>query len=291
MLSTTAAYISVAGNIARQQAATAADPSVKTATANYLANIGKVTSVSQFVNNYQLFSYAMKAYGLGDMVYAKGLMTKVLTQGVSSSSALANTLSDPRYKAFATAFDFAGLGNTATSQASATTVAVSRYVEQSLENTQAKTNQGVANALYFKRNASSITSVYGLLADPTMLSVVETAYGITSTLGLSDIDTQATVLGKVVKMSDLQDSSKVEKLVERYTAQYDVANASAVSNVLLVDTSAGTNAANGLLNTSNAGGTPAADSVLNLFNSSATTSNGVSSSLLLSLAKLQHGGS
>ena len=289
MLSTTAAYISVASNISRQQEATAADPSVKTATAYYLANISNVTSVSQFVNNYQLFSYAMKAYGLGDMVYAKGLMTSVLTQGVSSSSALANTLSDPRYKAFATAFDFAGLGSSATSQTSATSTTVSNYIEQSLEDNQAKTDQGVANALYFKRNASSITSIYGLLGDATMLSVVETAYGISSTLSESDIDTQAAVLGSALNISDLQDPTKVEKLVERYTAQYDVSNSSSVSNVLLLDTS-NANAANGLLNTANGSSTPAADSVLNLFSSS-TTTNGVSSSLLLSLAKLQHGGS
>ena len=110
MLSTTAAYLSVATNIARQQTATAAQPDVKAATAYYLANIGHVTTVAQFVNNYQLFSYAMKAYGLGDMTYAKGLMTKVLTQGVSSSTALANTLADPRYKAFAEAFNFSTTG-------------------------------------------------------------------------------------------------------------------------------------------------------------------------------------
>ena len=289
MLSTTAAYISVASNIVRQQAATAADPSVKTATAYYLANIGKVTSISDFVNNYQLFSYAMKAYGLGDMVHAKGLITKVLTQGVSSGSALANTLSDPRYKAFATAFNFAALGVSATRQTSATSDTVSKYVEQTLEDTQAKTNQGVANALYFKRNASSITSVYGILADPTMLSVVETAYGISSTLSTSDIDTQAKVLGKVVDIADLRNPSKVEKLVERYTAQYDVAAASSVGNALLLDTG-DKNVANALLTTANGAGTPAADSVLNLF-SSGTTTTGVSSSLLLSLAKLQHGGS
>ncbi len=70
-----------------------------------------------------------------------------------------------------------------------------------------------------------------------MLSVVETAYGISSTLGQSDIDTQAAVLAKVVKIADLQDATKVAKLVERYTAQYDVANSSDGTNVLLADTS------------------------------------------------------
>ncbi len=110
MLSTTAAYLSVNNNLARQQAAVAATTAVKSATDYYLANIGKVKTVADFIGNYRLFSYAMTAYGLSDKVSAKGLMTKVLDGGVASSSALANTLSDPRYKAFATAFDFAAKG-------------------------------------------------------------------------------------------------------------------------------------------------------------------------------------
>ena len=288
MLSTTVAYLSVSGNIARQQAATAARGDVKTATAYYLANIGKAKTVAQFVGDDRLFSYAMTAYGLGDMSYAKGLMTKVLNGGVTDAKALANTLSDPRYKAFAAAFDFAGQGAKATAAASASTGATARYVEQALEDDQAKTNPGVSNALYFTRNAASIKSIYGLLADPTMLSVVETAYGLSSTLGQSDIDTQAAVLGKVVKVADLQDPAKVAKLVGRYTAQYDVANAAAIPNVLLLDDSdqgaSLLDAANGV------GGAVAADSVLNLFDSGSSTQGGIGSELLLSLSKLRHGG-
>ena len=288
MISTTAAYLAVSNNLSRQQAATAAQGDVKSATNYYLANIGKVKTVDQFINNYQLFSYAMKAFGLSDMTYAKGLMTKVLDGGVTSSTALANTLSDPRYKAFATAFDFAANGKTTTTTTAATTGTTAKYVEQTLEDNQAKTNPGVSNALYFSRHASSVTSVYGLLADSTMLSVVETAYGISTTLGQSDIDTQAAVLTKVVPIADLQDGAKVAKIVSRYTAQYDVSTSSAAANVLLADTSDATtsilDAANGV------GGTVAADSVLNLFNSSSSTESGVSSSLLLSIAKLPKGG-
>ena len=288
MISTTAAYLAVSKNLSRQQAATAAQGDVKTATNYYLAHIGKVTTVAQFVNNYQLFSYAMKAFGLSDMTYAKGLMTKVLNGGVTSSTALANTLSDPRYKAFATAFNFAADGASTTTTTAATTGTTAKYVEQTLEDDQAKTNQGVSNALYFSRHASSITSVYGLLADSTMLSVVETAYGISSTLGQSDIDTQAALLTKVVPIADLQDATKVAKIVTRYTAQYDASASSTASNVLLADTSDPTtsilNAANG------ASTTYAAGSVLNLFDSSSSSQIGVSSSLLLSLAKLNKGG-
>ena len=289
MLSTTAAYLSVNKNLRGQLAAGAATTAVKSATDYYLANIGKVKTVADFVGNYRLFSYAMTAYGLGDMVSAKGLMTKVLDGGVTSSSALANTLSDPRYKAFATAFDFAGKGSAATSAASATTATTANYVEQTLETNEAKQNNGVALALYFKRNASSITSAYGLLGDSKMLTVVQTAFGISPTTGETDIDTQAAYLDKVLNIKDLQDPTKVEKLIERFTSQYDASSSSNVTNVLLLDSSSSGLSAD-VLDSINGVAPAPSDSILSLFNSS-STSSGVSSDLLLSLAKLQMGGS
>ena len=96
MVTTLNTYSGIANNLTRWQTATSNDPNVKQATAYFNANIGKVKSASDLINNYQLFNYAMTAFGLSDMTYAKGLMTQVLQQGVKSSTALANTLSTSR---------------------------------------------------------------------------------------------------------------------------------------------------------------------------------------------------
>ena len=119
MTTTTAAYLAVTQNLTRYQAMTAAEPAVKTATAYYQANIGKVASVADFVGNYRLLSYALDAYGLGDQINARALITQVLEGGVSNPKSLANTLSDLRWKAFAAAFDFVGKGASSVSSASA----------------------------------------------------------------------------------------------------------------------------------------------------------------------------
>jgi hypothetical protein len=55
---------------------TAASTAVAEQNKYYLANIGKVKSINDLVYNYQLFSYAMTAFSLGSMTYARGLMTK-----------------------------------------------------------------------------------------------------------------------------------------------------------------------------------------------------------------------
>src|SRR5271165_7633675 len=110
MTTTTAAYLSVTDNLARYQAMTAAEPSVKSATDYYEANIGKATSIQDFVGNYRLLSYALNAYGLGDQINNTALITQVLEGGVTNSKSLANTLSNSNWKAFAQAFDFVDKG-------------------------------------------------------------------------------------------------------------------------------------------------------------------------------------
>jgi hypothetical protein len=262
MLTTTAAYLAVANNLTAQQNTTAQSPQVKNATAYYLANIGKVTSVSQLVNNYQLMSYVTKAYGLEDMSYAKGLITQVIQGGTTSSSALANTLDDSRYKALANAFSYLNdATSTTTPPTSATTTTVNNYVEQTLEDNQGQSNQGVQLALYFQRNASSVTDVYGLLADSSMLKVVQTAFGLPDSAS-ADIDSEAQTLSKYVSMADLQNPTKVQQIAERFTAMWDLDG----DNTSTTTTG-----------------------VAQLFAASSTTS-GFSADLMLSMQSLQVGG-
>ena len=75
-------------------------------TAYYKANISKVTSPDDLLKDYRLYSYAMKAYGLEDMIYAKAFMKKVLESDLNDSDSYANKLTDERYRQFAAAFNF-----------------------------------------------------------------------------------------------------------------------------------------------------------------------------------------
>ena len=216
MTSTTTAYLAVSQNLSRYQAMTAAEPAVKTATAYYEANIGSVKSIQDLVDNYRLLSYALDAFGLGDQINAKGLITKVLEGGVSNPKSLANTLGDSRWKAFATAFNFAsGASPSSTRAVQATT---SDYVEQQLESDQGAQDVGVQLALYFQRVAPTVTSKYGILADSNLLQVAATIMGISPTAAA---DLQPQTLSELMPLSDLQDPAKLKQLTERFTAMYD----------------------------------------------------------------------
>jgi uncharacterized protein DUF1217 len=220
MTTTTGTYLQITQNLARVQTSTAAEPAVKTASAYYAANIGKVTSIDQFVGNYRLLSYALDAYGLGSQIHNTALIKQVLEGGVTNPKALANTL--PQWKAFATAFNFTGTDGAA-SVSTSTAIATTEkgYVEQQLESDAGQQDVGVQLALYFNRVAPSVTSMYGILADKNLLEAVETIFGLPTAFGAENIDTQAKVLGTLFKISDLQDPTKLKQLTERFTAQYD----------------------------------------------------------------------
>ncbi|MFI5010886.1 MAG: DUF1217 domain-containing protein [Hyphomicrobiales bacterium] len=230
MLSTYASFQSINGNLTTSLASTAAEPAVANQTQYYLANIGKVKTIDAFLNNYNLFSYAMKAYGLEDMTYAKGLMRQVLQGGITDPHSPANTLTDPRYKAFATAFNFAADGAATTSSAAAQGGTVSQYVRQTLEDDAGNQNQGVRLALYFQRMAPTIKTAYNILADPALLKVVQTALDIPAASSAQDIAIQAQTISSQLNIADLQNPTKLQAFIQRFTALYDLGNSSATSS-------------------------------------------------------------
>jgi hypothetical protein len=218
MTSTTTAFLAVSQNLSRYQTMTAAEPAVKTASAYYEANIGSVKSISDLVGNYRLLSYALDAYGLGDQIDAKGLITKVLEGGVSNPKSLANTLPNSQWKAFAAAFNFVDSGATPPSSTSAVATTTSGYVEQQLESDQGNQDVGVQLALYFQRVAPTVTNEYGILADPNLLEVAGTIMGIPPTAAS---DLQPKTLSELMPLADLKDPAKLTLLTERFTAMYD----------------------------------------------------------------------
>jgi len=232
-MSTFTDYMTVANNLARYQTMTAADPTVAQATRYFQANIGKITTVDQFVNNPRIFKYAMTAFGLGDMTYAKSLIKQVLQQGVASSGALANKLNNPKILALAKAFNFALYGSSTTQTIAATSDVVSKYVMQTLETNEGASSPGVQLALYFQQNASKISDGYSILADSNLLKVVQTTLGLSAYTSVENIDRQAAQFDKLLDYADFQNPAKLRNFLERFSAQYDLANPTSSASPLV----------------------------------------------------------
>jgi hypothetical protein len=258
MVSTYTSYQLVAKNLSRSLALKGTEKQVANDGNYYLKNIGNVKSVDDFLKNTRLFTYAMNAFGLGDLAYAKGMMRKVLNEGVDDAKSFANRLNDDRFVEFAKAFNFKANGAATTSAASVKQGVVDRYVRQALEVSAGAENEGVRLALYFQRMAPEVKSAYGLLGDAALWKVVKTVFDFPTVMAGASIEKQAAAVTKRLDMSILKDPVKLQHFIQRFTSRWDA--------------------------TENYADSP----IISLFNASSQST--LSSGLIATLNSLKHGG-
>jgi hypothetical protein len=212
------------------------DPLLQAQTEDYLARIREITSIDEFLADDAAYSYAVKAYGLIDRLDDKDFMRRILEGGVADPDSLANRQSNPAYAEFAAAFDFAALGEEATTHSAARQGAVAKYTRQTLEEEAGSQNEGVRLALYFERKASSITTPYHLLGDQALATVARTVLGLPDSIGTADIDRQAAMLSERIDFADFKDPEALDKFLTRFTTMWELRNgqgASAASTSVL----------------------------------------------------------
>ncbi|MFB2549489.1 DUF1217 domain-containing protein [Ensifer soli] len=139
----------------------------------YKENIGKVTTLDEFLGDYRLYSYAMKAYGLEEMTYAKAFMRKVLESDLNDDQSYANRLTDDRYLKFAQAFNFS----------SGTVVAQTGSQMDELIGLYTANVNGISDKLndesyYYNAVIDTVTSADQLLSNERLRNYATKAFGI-----------------------------------------------------------------------------------------------------------------
>ncbi|UHS60359.1 DUF1217 domain-containing protein [Agrobacterium vaccinii] len=196
-ISTYASYLTVNRDLKSSLATVASQSSVAKDTAYYKENIGKVTTVDEFLGDYKLYSYAMKAYGLEDMTYGKAFMRKVLESDLTDSASFANSLTDKRYVQFAEVFNFAGDKKAAQNSAQATSLTDAYTASFAAEEKSIKDE-----STYFASKIGAITSVDDLLKNSRLQSYMLDAVGL-------DSEFVSKSYLKQVLTSDLDDENSV----------------------------------------------------------------------------------
>ena len=229
MLSTVASYKLLTQNIDKSLARVRAAPDVKRETDYYLATIGKIKTIEDFLANDRVFAYAMKAFGLKDMIYAKAFVKKVLTDGIDSANSFTNQLTDPRFKELATAFNFKSLGTTTTIFERTQKGVVDKYLQVQLEEQAGSSNEGVRLALYFRRKAPDITTAYSILGDSALYKVAQVALGLTPSSNANNLDMQAEIIKNKIDLENLDDPAVLNKFLTRFTTLWEVKNGTAAA--------------------------------------------------------------
>ncbi|MBB6162743.1 hypothetical protein HNQ72_002561 [Rhizobium wenxiniae] len=171
--STYTSYLVLNRDINSSLSRVASQGDVASNTAYYEENIGKVTTAEEFVNDYRLFSYAMKAYGLEEMTYAKAFMKKVLESDPNDDSSFANSLTDTRYADFAKAYNFSG--DSAKAQTSAQTENLVTAYQDSFTQEETDIKSEVS---YFQSKIGSVDHVNDIIGNDRLRTYVLESFGL-----------------------------------------------------------------------------------------------------------------
>ncbi|MGL9617501.1 DUF1217 domain-containing protein [Bradyrhizobium sp. U531] len=212
----------------KQQAAVRAQ-AAKDATA-YQEAIAGIDSVSDLLANRPMVDLVLLAKGLNPSKVSDDFLKKIFASDLNNPKSFANTQSDSRFADIVASFNFDSKGNVARlpmmgpQRRDQLRDTQANYVQQSLEQQQGETNPGVRLALYFQRKAGDITSAYDILADKALSEVFRTTFNLPDQMAAMPIDQQAKYVDRFMKIKDLSDPAKVAKLLNRFSAMYDVKN-------------------------------------------------------------------
>lgn len=201
----------------------------KDATA-YQEAITGIDSVSDLLANRKMVDFILVAKGLDPKKVSTDYLKKIFASDLNNPKSFANTESDPRFAEIAASFNFDSKGNVARlammgpQKRDQFRETQANYLQQSLEQQQGETDPAVRLALYFQRKAGEITSAYDILADKALSEVFRTTFDLPDSMAAMPIDQQAKFVDEFMKIKDLSDPTKVAKLLNRFSAMYDIRN-------------------------------------------------------------------
>jgi hypothetical protein len=195
---------------------TAAEPAVQLAVANFTKAVNSATSVTQLLSNPSVMNVLLTANGMSDQVGYSALATQALTSNLSDPNSLANQLTDSRWLDLAKTYNFASNGLSAIQNPTAIAQISQAYAQQTWMSNEDTVTPGLSNALSFIQQASSITSVDGVLGNSTVRTVVTTALGIPQQIAFQPLEAQQNAISTHLDVTKLQDPKFVQSLAEQY---------------------------------------------------------------------------
>ena len=205
----------------------------------FIENIGDISTGDELVDDTRLYRFVMTAFDLESQIFAKGLIRKLFEEGVQDTEdriALANRLSDQKFKTLAQAFAFAEVGDFNVKKPEFVAAVVERYTAVTLEQRAGEDNIAVRLGLYFDRKAGSVSNWFAVLADTALREVALTGLGFPPEVNSMNVDRLVEHMEERFNIEDLKDEEKRANLIQRFTLLYDMQNnapAAAASQSLL----------------------------------------------------------
>lgn len=226
--------------LSTQQKSFAESQPVVRATDNFRDKISTIKTAQDLVQNRELLSVALGAFGLDDDIDNKFFIQKILQDGTVAPDSIANRLADKSYAALSSAFGFGDPGGPFTNLSNFADRIIAKYEKKQFERAVGDQSTDMRLALSIKEGLNDITDQskgenarwFSVMGSTPMRTIFETALGLPTSMAQIDLDKQLSnfrdraerVFG-VNKVSDFQEPQMQEKLLRMYLIRSE-ANAS-----------------------------------------------------------------
>ena len=194
----------------------AKNPTVMSQVAEFKKAVAGATNIQTALQNPEILQVLLTANGMSDQVQYGALASKALLSDPSDSKSLVNQLSDTRWKTVAQTYDFGKNGLAELKNPAVQAQIINSFERVSWLNSLDQATPGLAEALEFKQQASSITSVDDILGDPVNRTVVLTALGIPQQIAFQDLGAQEQAVSSRLNVKNLQNPTFVNNLTDQY---------------------------------------------------------------------------
>lgn len=230
-----------------QKAAFEASPALQTEEEYFRKKIGTVGSAEELVSDRRLMKVALGAFGLEGDINNTFFMRKVLEEGSTEKTALANKLTDKSYLALSEAFGFGKATAPETGKAGFADTILAKYANQQFETAVGEQNSDMRLALNAQRelaelagkDSSDKSKWYAVLGSEPLRQVFETAFGLPSSFGSLDLDQQVRSLQDKMdrllgseSITSFKDPAQIDTLLKRYLTMSQITNSTATSPAL-----------------------------------------------------------
>jgi len=185
-----------------QQARFATGPAQAREAAHLHANLSRITSAEDLVADRRILRVALDAFDLGADMQSRAFLRRVLAEGTSEPSALANRLADRRYRGLAEAFGFDAPGGPRTVDPGLADRLLDAAAARRFEAAVGSRDDTLRLALALQRDLPAIAGEarsdrsrwFAVMGTPPLRTVFETAFGLPKAFAALDLDRQLGIL-------------------------------------------------------------------------------------------------
>jgi hypothetical protein len=204
-------------------------PTVTAAEKAFTKSVSQYKSPNDLFSHYNDLKYVLTALGETSQIGNIGLLKKVVASDASSSTSLVNKLNDSGLTLLNKVLNTDSTVTASLQDSSIQDELKNAYELSAYQTNLSSTNAAVAPALNFGSQITSVTSIYDILGNSTLRSVVATVGHIPDTIVNQSLEAQAAAFAKVFDVTKVNDKNYVSKFIQRYLGTSD-ANAAQSSS-------------------------------------------------------------